>query len=1187
MQQPRTINCAALFTLFAAMITCGITAAAPATLTQSVTYGSETITLRLTLQNLRGANFELWAQNAAGGYDVITPVSERSYIGTVDQYPDAVASGILQDNGQFKGAVYFDRGRTWFTLGSSVTSTRGLTQPSTYTVPSFTVTPGHGGTTTYGFDAGVDADYDYYSVRGASSIAKAFEMIEYSVAVTRAMYMQNTLLRPYLARVIIRTSQTQDPANGLTGGSYLDAVRNEWNTNHADADRDVVAGVTASDVGGGLAWVGVIGTSSAYSVSDSDSVGNFSVVWRHEMGHNWGMGHYDGGTPEGATVNSGNQFARMSGSEAELVLRHRDAKLAILANEAVYTAVNIPPYASIDAATFTHVVNAQTIVNVMANDLDANGDLLSIQSFDAVSNQGGSISQSGSGSGATLLYTPPASDYLGPDWFYYKIRDARGQTATGVATVNVTVDNPLRGYWPMDELSGTALDDRSVFDNTTTAINGAVVGGAGKFGNAVTLDGTNDHITAQNVTLNSNLATITAWINRNGAQNEWAGIIFNRSSDAAGLNFGTGNELRYHWNGTYWGWNSGLVPPENQWVFVAMVIEPTKATIYMHDGTLRSAVNTAVHSAESFGGTTYIGRDPQGEIRSFKGQVDDVRIYSRALTQSEILNLVAGGGAEYLRPFNGSSNVPTVVDLQWSRGANVLSQEVYVGTNYSNVLNATTTSPEHLASASGTATSYALSLTTGKTYYWRIDTVTPSGTIPGKVWSFTTGDLAVLNECDFENGFCDWVNVGGDTTDWTRLSGNTPSNSTGPSSGANGSTWYVYVEANNAGTAGNTIILEGPQLDASNYAMTLSFYYHMYGSNIGTLNIDVYHDGAWQNGVWSITGQQQTSSGAPYSEGTVDLSGYTGTIKVRFRGVAAGGTRGDMAIDDIRITGLALPNPPVFIGDIIVLSDGVEASSYADTLAGMASDPSGDTVTYSITSGPAWLRAADSGALSGIPRDPHTGLNEFTVRATDTNNEFAEAALQITVIDRFMGENGLADLTGMAANWLDSSCGICGGANLDPVEDVGLFDLSILAANWLAYSHPNLVAWYKFDDAAGTTAADSYGTLDGQINGAAWSSDATRGSVLSFDGIDDYVQISGYKGITGTTSRTCSAWIKTTSTQQSTILSWGTEQSSQRWTFRTESNGTLAVGIGGGYTRTAALAVNDGQWHHVAAVLQD
>ena len=57
----------------------------PAIHMQIVNCEGETITLRLTRQNLRGSNFKLWASNSGGTYEVISPVGERSYLGTVDE----------------------------------------------------------------------------------------------------------------------------------------------------------------------------------------------------------------------------------------------------------------------------------------------------------------------------------------------------------------------------------------------------------------------------------------------------------------------------------------------------------------------------------------------------------------------------------------------------------------------------------------------------------------------------------------------------------------------------------------------------------------------------------------------------------------------------------------------------------------------------------------------------------------------------------------------------------------------------------------------------------------------------------------------------------------------------------------------------------------------------------------------
>ena len=156
----------------------------------------------------------------------------------------------------------------------------------------------------------------------------------------------------------------------------------------------------------------------------------------------------------------------------------------------------------------------------------------------------------------------------------------------------------------------------------------------------------------------------------------------------------------------------------------------------------------------------------------------------------------------------------------------------------------------------------------------------------------------------FENGMSEWNNISGeDVVDWTQGAGSTVTPNTGPSGGANDSNWYLYLETSpgNANKSGDTAIVES-QLIAG-YGRIMTFYYHLYGSEIGSLYVDVF-DGAWHNGIWNISGQQQSSSEDSYYQATVDLTGYTGLIKIRFRAVAAGGPRGDIAIDDIVISGV-------------------------------------------------------------------------------------------------------------------------------------------------------------------------------------------------------------------------------------------------------------------------------------------
>lgn len=157
----------------------------------------------------------------------------------------------------------------------------------------------------------------------------------------------------------------------------------------------------------------------------------------------------------------------------------------------------------------------------------------------------------------------------------------------------------------------------------------------------------------------------------------------------------------------------------------------------------------------------------------------------------------------------------------------------------------------------------------------------------------------------FESDFNGWINTASDT--WRRRSGGTPSGGTGPSSAAAGS-YYAYVETSSSAAyySGDEAVLESPSFSLS--GQTVEFKYHMYGSNMGSLYFQVYSGGQWHT-LWSRSGQQHGSNSAAWSSASVSLGGYSGTGKVRFRAVAAGGYRGDMAIDQIEMTQPSLSPP--------------------------------------------------------------------------------------------------------------------------------------------------------------------------------------------------------------------------------------------------------------------------------------
>jgi RHS repeat-associated protein len=149
---------------------------------------------------------------------------------------------------------------------------------------------------------------------------------------------------------------------------------------------------------------------------------------------------------------------------------------------------------------------------------------------------------------------------------------------------------------------------------------------------------------------------------------------------------------------------------------------------------------------------------------------------------------------------------------------------------------------------------------------------------------------------DFQNSFGDFSNVG--EYSFLRRSGTTSSSGTGPSSGANGTTHYAYLETSggSAYTDGDQGILQINDIEAK----TLTFYYHKYGADMGELKAEVYFNNLWHLLSYS-SGQTQTSTTAAWKKTTLNLSNYPGKVDIRFVGTAEGGYRGDMAIDEITI----------------------------------------------------------------------------------------------------------------------------------------------------------------------------------------------------------------------------------------------------------------------------------------------
>jgi hypothetical protein len=155
--------------------------------------------------------------------------------------------------------------------------------------------------------------------------------------------------------------------------------------------------------------------------------------------------------------------------------------------------------------------------------------------------------------------------------------------------------------------------------------------------------------------LSTNTATFIAWIKPAVDQEpDLAGILMiDANYREPGFCFSAGGQLGYRWNlDTTGSFESGLVPPANQWSMVALVIEPTMATLYLGtSGSLTNVVNPIPHIIEAAWGLgALIGCDgTQQAARTFQGVIDEVAMFDKALSFDQI-NSLYGAAINQARP---------------------------------------------------------------------------------------------------------------------------------------------------------------------------------------------------------------------------------------------------------------------------------------------------------------------------------------------------------------------------------------------------------------------------------------------------------------------------------------------------------------------------------------------------------
>jgi prepilin-type N-terminal cleavage/methylation domain-containing protein len=219
------------------------------------------------------------------------------------------------------------------------------------------------------------------------------------------------------------------------------------------------------------------------------------------------------------------------------------------------------------------------------------------------------------------------------------IVDTLGQITTRFET-------GLVGYWPMDEGTGTTAYDASGYGNNGTLTNSPTwqSGANCKVGDCLSFNpASSQYINVNNSnSLNVSTITMTAWVYLTSYSCPAdRGIIVNKENQYEwGIRCNSGNldaaiSPNWAWYGT-----TQLVPL-NGWHFVAVTWDGNAQNYYI-DGQLSQSYSlTNKGSITSGSGCLRIGaRNGCGTATSFfNGQIDDVRIYNRALSAQEIQDL--------------------------------------------------------------------------------------------------------------------------------------------------------------------------------------------------------------------------------------------------------------------------------------------------------------------------------------------------------------------------------------------------------------------------------------------------------------------------------------------------------------------------------------------------------------------
>ncbi|MHC4500718.1 MAG: LamG domain-containing protein, partial [Planctomycetota bacterium] len=238
--------------------------------------------------------------------------------------------------------------------------------------------------------------------------------------------------------------------------------------------------------------------------------------------------------------------------------------------------------------------------------------------------------------------------------------------------------------------------------------------------------------------------------------------------------------------------------------------------------------------------------------------------------------------------------------------------------------------------------------------------------------------------------------------------------------------------------------------------------------------------------------------------------------------------------------------------------------------------PAQDWTKSGITALSLWF----SGDPNNVPDQMYVKINGSKVTYDGDAGNLTLRPWQPWNIDLAPLSIDLKNVTKFSIGFGDETSMMPGGSGVVYFDDISLYPYSRQLATPVEPNAANLIAHYELE---GTTSDSSGNGLHGTAMGDPAFVAGKVGQAISLDGFNDFVEITGYKGILGPNAVTVTAWINTT-TVTGTIVGWGPNVDGQRFGFRINDDRIRIEHAGGNVQGNSNIT--DGQWHHVAVTVQ-